>query len=336
MRIRIRVSSKEMSEVNHDDARADGCETSNDAVNQVALETAKRDDSRKQVLVLVDFDPRHVFRALFHVPLARAKGLATLADGRVVNEKQLGSLGDFLTLKERVEFRHRVLCIGNTFLVPRWDFDGPDMRFFGDWNPPAEKIHALSSLTAGPWVLDGRQMVADARDMTLLMAEAALALRGASANITLQILSPVPVDFEAQRGWKLARGPFDAWWSGVRKAADTLASSCPTVKVVAVDDTNPCAECTRALHVSWSKEVDETHIVCVPCDPFALFGSSTVEQKWLQKEGVQTSTLAGHLMMGMMTNTIPIRVSTLVPSQRHAVWNPKVRLALLNPKPENK
>jgi hypothetical protein len=192
-----------------------------------------------------------------------------------------------------------------------------------------------SSLAAGPWVLDGRQLVADARDMTLLMAEAALALHG-SRDIKLQVLSPVPLDFEAQRGWKLSRGPFDAWWSGVRKAADTLASLCPNVKLVAIEETNPFAECTRTLHVSWSKDVDASGILCVPCDPFALMGSSALEKEWLQREGIPLSALAGQLMMGMMTNTIPTRVSTLVPTQRHAVWNPKTRLALLNPKPENK
>jgi hypothetical protein len=336
VRFWVGIAREEMSEVHDNDAAADGGKVANDALNQVALEAAKGNDSRKQVLVLVDFDPRHTFRALFHVPLARSKGLATLTDGRTVNEKQLASVGDFLSLRERVEFRHRVVCIGNTFLVPRWDLDGPDMRFFGDWNPPKEKIHAASSLSAGPWILDGRQLVADARDMTLLMAEAALALHGTSSPVTLQILSPVPIDFEAQRGWKLSRGPFDAWWSGVRKAADTLATLCPTVKLVAVDDTNPYAECTRPVQVTWSKEADEIGIVCVPCDPFAILGSSPCEQRWLKREGVSLTTLAGHLMMGIMTNTVSLRVSTIVPSQRHAVWNPKVRLALLNPKPENK
>ena len=334
--IGISLSSEKMSEVHNDDAGAHGGKAPHDALEKVALEAAKGKDGRKQVLVLVDFDARHVFRALFHVPVARSKGLATLSDGRVVNEKQLAGLGDFLSLKERVEFRHRVVCVGNTFLVPRWDLDGPDMRFFGEWNPPADKVHTASSLTAGPWILDGRMLVADARDMTLLMAEAALALRGADTPVTLQILSPVPMDFESQRGWKLARGPFDAWWSGVRKAADTLATLCPTVKIVAVDDTNPFAECTRTLHVTWSKTVDESQVVCVPCDPFAFFGGSQTEQQRLALEGLPAPALAGQLMMGLMTGAVPVRVSTLVPSQRHVVWNPKTRLSVLNPKPENK
>ena len=332
----VGLAREEMSEVHDNNAAAHGGETAHDASNQIAVETAKGNDGRQQMLVLVDFDPRHVFRALFHVPAARAKGLATLADGRVVSEKQLSSVGDFLTLKERVEFRHRVVCLGNVFLFPRWDLDGPDMRFFGEWTPPADKIHPTTSLTAGPWVLDGRQMVADARDMTLMLAEAALAMHGPSSNVTLQILSPVPAQFEAQRGWKMNRGPFDAWWSGVRKAADTLAAVCPSLQLVAVSDTNPFADCTRPLHISWRAKADALGIVCTPCDPFALPGTSEAEQSALQTLGLSKSTLYPQLMMGIIANMIPVRVSTLVPSQRHMLWNPKARLAIFNPKPENK
>ena len=221
-------------------------------------------------------------------------------------------------------------------MFPRWDLDGPDMRFFGEWNPTADKIHPTSSLTAGPWVLDGRQMVADARDMTLLLAEAALAVKGPSNPVTLQIVSPVATQFEAQRGWKMNRGPFDAWWSGVRKAADTLANVSPSVKIVAIADTNPFAECARAVHISWKAEVDDLGIVCVPSDPFSLPGASHLEQTVLRSVGMSFSTLGAHLMMGLVANIIPIRVSTLVPSQRNILWNPKARLAILNPKPENK
>lgn len=273
---------------------------------------------------------------MFHVPAARAKGLATLADGKIISEKQLPSVGDFLTLRERVEFRHRVVCLGNVFLFPRWDLDGPDMRFFGEWNPSGDKVQQTSSLVAGPWVLDGRQMVADARDIALLLAEAALAVHGPSTAVTLQIMSPVPVQFEAQRGWKMNRGPFDAWWSGVRKAADTLAAVCPSLQVVAVCETNPFAECTRPLHISWKPKPDESGIVCVPCDPFGLPGTSDAEQAALGRVGVSFASLVPQLMMGLVANIVPVRVSTLVPSQRHMLWNPKARLSILNPKPENK
>lgn len=325
-----------MSEAHNNDAAADGSKGIHDASNQVVLQTTEGNDSRQQMFVVVDFDPRHVFRALFHVPVHRSKGLVTLADGRTVHEKQLPSMGDFLTLRERVEFRHRVVALGqNLCMFPRWDFDGPDMRFFGEWKTNVSKTEPYH-MEAGPWVLDGRQLVADARDITVMLVEAAQILQGTTDPLTLCIHSPVPISFQSQRGWDLKRGPYDAWWSGVRKAAETLANECPHVTLVAVAETNPFAELTRASHVQWSTTNLAGAVVCEPCDPFTILGGGAEDAATLTAHGMSPTFVLANLMMGLLGNFVPVRSSIMVPRLRHPLWVPRDRLSLLNPKGENK
>lgn len=241
-----------------------------------------------------------------------------------------------MTLRERVEFRHRVIALGTSLcMFPRWDLDGPDMRFFGEWKSNVPKMEPFH-MQAGPWVLDGRQLVADARDMTVMLVEAAQLLRGTVEPIVVCIHSPIPDSFQSQRGWDLKRGPYDAWWSGVRKAAETLANECPHVKLVAVAETNPFAGYTRTSHVEWKTCNVEGAVVCEPCDPFSILGGGPEDAGTLTAHGMTPALVLAHLMMGLLSNLVTVRTSIMVPRLRHPLWVPRDRLTLLNPKGENK
>lgn len=285
------------------------------------------------MFILLDFDYRHLFRALFNVPVKRNKGLATLTNGSVINEKQLQLYGNFLNLRERVEFRKRIIGCDRVLFFPKWDLDGPDIRYFGEYNPPPENIHNLTSFRAGPWVLDGRQMVADAKDIGIMLAESVL--YKTKDPVTIAIYSPFSTEFEAQRGWNLGRGPFDAFWSGIRKAADQIHLLYPFIQFLAVSDINPYVEITKVCHVQWKKK-NEVEIVpnlfqAIPGDAFGLTGFSELEEEILLENKIPKEFLFNVLIFGAQ-----IQNSYLVQKFRNDVWNPRARLGLLHSRQQNK
>lgn len=255
-------------------------------------------------------------------------------NGSVINEKQLNNFGDFLNLRERVEFRKRVLGFRNVLFFPKWDLDGPDLRYFGDWNPEATLNHPSTSFKAGPWVLDGRQMVADAKDMGLMLAETVLYQLSSQTDISIYIQSPFTTEFISQRQWNLGRGPFDAFWSGIRKAADALQSTYPFIKFVAVCETNPFLELTKTCFVSWKKpeEVDlNSDFYAVPSDPFGIIGLGAEEESIVSKQKIPNNFL-----LQMLLPTTKIATSTFVKTYRTPLWNPQARLPLLQTRQQNK
>jgi hypothetical protein len=323
-----------MSHVYHNNVAANGSQTFNDLVNQVLLKTAEGNDGGNQLFILIDFNIRHLFRAFFSVPIKRNKGLATLANGSVINEKQLSSFGDFLNLRERVELRKRIVSYKQVLFFPKWDLDGPDLRYFGDWNPDAVLVHPSTSFKAGPWVLDGRQMVADAKDMGLMLAETSLYRNASGEDIVIYIHSPFPTEFISQRQWNLGKGPFDAFWSGIRKASDVLHPKYPQVKFIAVSDVNPYGELTKACFVDWKKpdEVDyEKGFFAVPGDPFGVVGSSVDETLIMEK-----CKISANFLLQLFLPTTKTTYSQFVQTYRTSLWNPSTRLALLQTRQQNK
>jgi hypothetical protein len=303
-------------------------------MNQVLLKTTEGNNSGDQLFILIDFHARHLFRAFFSVPVKRNKGLATLTNGSVINEKQLSHYGDFLNLRERVEFRKRIVGLKQTLFFPKWDLDGPDLRYFGDWNPEASITHPSTSFKAGPWILDGRQMVADAKDIGLMLAETVLYQIPNGKETLIYVQSPFTTEFTSQRQWNLGKGPFDAFWSGIRKAADVLQVHYPNLKFVAVYETNPFQELTKTCFVDWKKpeEIDlMDNFYAVPCDSFGIVGQSGDEEKIVAKQNIPPNFL-----LQMFSPTTKLAYSNFVKTFRTPLWNPQTRLSLLQTRQQNK
>jgi hypothetical protein len=276
-----------------------------DVKNQVGLETAKRNDGTDfEPFILVDFDVTHWTRALFCVPIKRKRGIATLWDGSEVNEKKLDE--NYLNLKERIEFRRRVFQLTPRVIsFPKWDIDGPDIHFFAQNGRSSAK-----DIIVGPWTLDGRKLVADAKDCALMIAEAAKA----TGLKTVQIINPYSTNFVTQRGWNVGAGVFFCFWSGVRKA-----SECTDVKFVAVCETNPYPffECA----VEWAPFKEDIAVAC-PCDPFACIGSTDEEVHFLKDVNIFDS-------ISKVITRGNVRKATLCIRHRNQFWNPKDILQLL-------
>ena len=234
-------------------------------------------------------------RALFNVPMQRRHGIATLWDGSQISEKKLDET--YLSLKERVEFRKRVFMVSPTFIsFPKWDVDGPDIQFF------QTKIGNEKDIFLGPWILDGRKLVADAKDIGLLIAEAAIK----SGGNRVQILNPFPFDFKTQRGWGVGKNLFYCFWTGIRKAAE-----CVDIQFVAISDVNPyCFECK----VEW-KTSPSDELIAVPCDPFAFLGSTEIEKPFLQNINL--------LQSFFYLQSKSVYKASLCATHRNPFWNPR-------------
>jgi len=273
--------------------------------DEVRLETAVWNDSTDfQPLILVDFDVCHWTRALFCVPVKRKKGIATLWDGSEISEKKLGDT--YLTLKERIELRRRVFVLTPLSMsFPKWDIDGPDIHFFAQNGRVSPK-----DITVGPWTLDGRKLVADAKDCALMIAEAAKK----AGRKCVQIINPYATSFATQRGWIVGAGVFFCFWSGVRKA-----SECTDMKLIAVSETNPYPFFDCA--VEWTT-YNENEMVACPCDPFACIGSTDEEIKYLGNVKIFES-ISKIIASGNISR------ATLCVANRNQFWNPKEILQLL-------
>jgi len=252
--------------------------------------------------MFVDFDITHWTRALFCVPLKRSRGIATLWDGTTISEKKLDST--YLSLKERIEFRKRVFALTrNLFSFPKWDIDGPDIQFFAQSSRVSSK-----DIFVGPWILDGRKLVADAKDMALMLAEA---VKHAGGN-KVQIINPFPKDFQTQRGWNVGAGIFFCFWSGVRKAAE-----CSDIKFYAVSEANPFPffDCP----VEWGPLLDDVPVAC-PSDAFACMGTSKDEERFFNIDVFQNIS---------KMSIEHVKRATLCVKHRNPFWNPKDILHLL-------
>ena len=253
--------------------------------------------------VWCDFPLENFHRAMFAMPIKRKNALATVFDGtlKTVSEKSLSTA--YLSLTERVTYRRRVMLFSNdrrgAVVYPTWDFNGPDLSYFGEWK----------SSRACPWVIDGRKLVADAKDRVLQMVEAAKA-RGLKR---LLIYDGIPHTLTLTRGWELGSVPWLAFWAGVRKAAEVAG-----MEIVAVTDHNPYEDI--ASPVAWTKEVDieDGDVACHPCDVFSSF---------------VYDTKVGTILMRLFADAPPIEylfswipvfpyTSTLHTKHRNAHWNP--------------
>ena len=191
---------------------------------------------------------------MFAVPMTRKDSLATLFDGSIVSEKSLSS--EYLSLEERVTYRRRVMLFTKNeqgvCFFPTWDFNGPDLSYFGEWKPAA----------ACPWHVDGRKLVADAKDRVLQMVEAAKA-RG---HKRLLVYEGVPHTLTLNRGWKLQSMPWLAFYAGVRKAAEVT-----DMEIVAVSEHNPYEGIASCVPWITKVEPQQGDVSCHPCDVFSSF-----------------------------------------------------------------
>lgn len=292
-------------------------------LNQVPFQGAVGDDGRDwKPLTLCDFDVRHLPRALFCVPAQKSGLLVTMHDGHLMTQKQAVSKGGFLTLRERVQFRRRVSILNSRLLIfPLWDFDGPDLRFFGEFHGMVPECDGPfpTHFEVGPWVIDGRLVVADAKDMVVMMAEAA-AGKGVKK---LAIRNPYGTDMSTGRGWSLGRSLHDAFWSGVRKAADALIGK--GMEIVAVAEKNPFSVDTFA---KFSESVPWDAAECVGFEAFALAEASLAEV--LPRHGISSTPplLTCFIAAGNSAR------SQWQPELRTKLWDPEQRLQILPP--ENK
>jgi hypothetical protein len=246
-----------------------------------------------------DFPVSCLDRALFAIPLMR-NGAVAYDGTRVVSEKSLTS---YLSLRERVVYRRRVMLISNAqrgiVLYPTWDFNGPDLSYFGEWKPSLEC----------PWNIDGRKLVADAKDRVLQMVEAAKA-KGLKR---LLVYEGVPHTLTLKRGWHLGSMPWLAFYAGVRKAAEVA-----DMDIVAVCENNPYEGITSP--VSWAKDVEprDGDVACFPCDTFSAFNYDPLlvsVLKDLLVDAPSISTLFAWMPMVSHASTLHLQ-------HRNAHWNP--------------
>ena len=240
---------------------------------------------------------------MFAVPLKRNASLATIFDGTTVSEKSLSSA--YLSLAERVTYRRRVMLFSNTIrgavVYPTWDFNGPDLSYFGEWKPSEGKC---------PWDIDGRKLVADAKDRVLQMVEA-VKVRGLKR---LLIYDGIPHTLTLARGWTLGSVPWLAFWAGIRKAAEVAG-----VKIVAVTEHNPYENIVSP--VAWTNEIAEKlegDVVCYPCDAFSSFLYDTKLGGILMDLFVDAPPVE-HLFSWIPMST---HTSTLHAEHRNIHWNP--------------
>ena len=281
----------------------------------------------------IDFHPNLFARAIYHVPLWRQKGVATITgqNGAIttVNEKLLTS-ELFLTLRERVEFRKRVhvFALDKTLALfyPNWDLDGPDLPYFGEWKPTV--FDRTTAVAAGPWMLDGKALVADAKDRTLQMVEACIK----HEVHELRLLSGFPIDYTNNRGWTMGRGPWMAWWSGVRKAAEVVARLHPSFVISACVDTNPydgMAKVPPNIRIRCVEDAkfdrSQSCAFSYAIDPFA----SLLWNPSLQYVLSQMQLPIHPNYVSSLLNTTTLYPSTFPATHRHVAWNPHAKLRVL-------
>lgn len=288
----------------------------------------------------VDFAASRLPRALLNVPVTRKQGVATIftmkqnaygapvTESHSVPEKTLQP-PQYLSLVERVELRRRAHLFSRgsrgCAITPAWDFEGPDLPYFSEY---ASALHS-TSIKAGPWVIDGRQLVADAKDRVLQVAEAIAGRWGTDAVAHLYVMEPFARDYETKRGWKIGEGIWSAWWSGVRKAREALSAAFPSLVLHAItpsSEETPFAWQPEAARMSWARSLPEElndaqpSIVMVGCDPFASLGSSDVEKAALAFANIPQTLTA-------WVAASPVYQSTWPAAHRHPLWKPDDGLA---------
>lgn len=286
---------------------------SQNVLDQINLKTAKGQDDT-QIQIWADFDLSLIDHALFSVPRSRDNSILTLHTGITVIEKQ--KIFGLLTLQERIVFRRRIVCIyigTPLFIYPKWDLEGPDIPYFGEWNKDPQEY--TSCIVGGPWTLDGRKMVADAKDRALQMVEAAIA-KFPDQKLVLKLKSGIPMEYITHRGWNFGKGPWYAFWSGIRKAQE-----CVQVQFVAWDDEDPYEDYRKfsACTIPWQKDFpDHLAIDIIPQDPFAILGSTQMEKQAFKERNIQD-------ILPYLGNAKK-QSSEFHKQFRHPLWNPDQKL----------
>lgn len=282
----------------------------------------------------IDFEQAKLNRALCNVPTFRQGGFVNMGTTKVP-EKTL-SYPLYLNLVERVELRKRIHFLYKSNMAlgfyPAWDFDGPDLPYFGEYKGQLKS----TSVEAGPWSLDGRQMVADVKDRMLQAAEAANILYP-HQKINIYVREMVPKQFTNNRNWNMKDKVWQAFWSGVRKAQEVVKTISPNIQFIAVtpsSDTTPFEWQDEEKRMPWSKDftninLNEINIYLIPCDPFAVIGSTQIENEVLTAFGINRMK---DIYYPNFFNSIQ---STWPSLYRHKLWNPKdglSRIMYANPK----
>lgn len=250
-----------------------------------------------QIDTWCDFPLTSLHRAMFAVPLFRNDSMVNVWDGiklQTVSEKSLSSA--YLSLEERVTFRRRVMLVLNgqqgILFYPTWDFNGPDLPYFGEWKPRS----------ACPWDIDGRKLVADAKDRVLQMVEAAK-FRGMKR---LLVYEGAPHTLTLKRGWKLGSIAWLAFFAGVRKASEVAV-----MDIVAIADTNPYEGVTTSMTWKQSHVMEDGDVACHPCDVFSYLPYNP-----------KVSTLLNETAHDMYSYPMASFTSTLPQKHRNVYWNP--------------
>ena len=244
----------------------------------------------------------------------------------------------FLSLTERVDLRRRVVLFSRgargVAVFPAWDMDGPDLPYFADFDERGDRDVPVTAMRAGPWIVDGRLIVADMKDRVLQAIEAA-ATAWPRATLALHVVETVPHAWRAARGWDFGAWLWTAFWSGVRKARDALPSDLAArVRISAVTPSTAASPfawqdpAARILnHVSLDASVAaseaEVNIAMIGCDPFAMLGSTPLEAEtfraWI---GLRPDAASAMATMGAR-----VFVSRLPAARRHPLWTPAGRLS---------
>ena len=263
-----------------------------------------------------DFPVEQINRSTY-VPISRADGAAVISTPhglRTVSEKSLGP--PYLSLFERVLYRKRVSLYFNgekgVLLFPLWDFNGPDLPYFSTWSSGQQKP---GTFKVGPWDVDGRELVADAKDRTLQMIEAGLFTKfHTGKNVRLAIYND-DMDVKLHRGWTMGNKAWLAFFSGVRKACESQA-----FPVYAVSSKNPYEGMTRTNPVVWTDSLPEFDGITIHCygnDPFAM-----VSQENMARVHTLGSTCAP-----------PQTMKSVLPAMfRSPLWNPMTKLGVFHEK----
>ena len=250
-----------------------------------------------------DFPIASLQRALFAVPLSRTGAIVHVWDGtqlKTVSEKSLSSA--YLSLEERVTFRRRVMLFTSgqrgVIFYPTWDFNGPDLPYFGEWKPRS----------ACPWDIDGRKLVADAKDRVLQMVEAAK-FRGMKR---LFVYEGAPHTLTLKRGWKLGSMAWLAFFAGVRKASEVAG-----MDIVAVTETNPYEGLSTAIEWCQPRDVilGDRDLACHPCDVFSYLPYDPTAASILKPFFDGPMDVFSWIPMSSYT-------STLSQKHRNAYWSP--------------
>ena len=254
--------------------------------------------------------------------MTRKNSIVTLSNGNTCCEKQCTSL---LSLRERVYLRRRVTHIAkagkHVLVYPRWDFDGPDIQYFGKWQ---RKEGALDSYTfrAGHWILDGRQLVADAKDRIVQMIEACM--HSVTLPTKVHILPPVTKQYTTLKGWDMGNHVWNAFWSGVRKGADVAHRYGITLVAVCANDPYEQFRLHSDCRVEHVAELpSDAAVTAISQDPFSfLFAPSELEILYANSISLESYFV--------MLTQATCKQSSLVTEERNPLWKPNEKLDLLH------